>query len=192
MARWNWSPKWRSDIQRHLMNDAAKTNHISASEPATRKKRKGRIVAQKIVSADFAVTTVNMTNGGFRKQPCKECPWRKDIATHVFPEEAFRTSANTACDASTHIFGCHMSSTESPVACAGFLLRNADNNVAVRIATAFGRFDPADVSSSFPLYDSYRDMAIANGVAPDDPSLSDCRGNADPAPRPRRNITKTA
>lgn len=31
------------------------------------------------------------------------------------------------------------------------------------------------MSSDRPLYDSYRDMAIANGVAPDAPALDRCR-----------------
>jgi hypothetical protein len=73
-----------------------------------------------------------------------------------------------------------MSGTESPVACAGFLLQNADNNLAVRIASSVGRFDPDSVSSDVPLYEDYRAMAIANGVPPDDDAIAECRGNGEP------------
>jgi hypothetical protein len=163
---------------------------IPDSPPVRSKRPKARVIGQKVVSRDFAVTTVSMNDGGFRKNPCPECPWRKDVPTGVFPADAFRTSANTACDASVRIFACHMSGTEAPLACAGFLLQNADNNIAVRIASSMGRFDPDQVSSRAPLYDNYREMAIANGVDSDDASLADCRGNGEPF-RPRTDGSYT-
>lgn len=41
-----------------------------------------------------------------------------------------------------------------------------------------GRYDPSLVSDDgIALYDSYREMAVANGVPPDDPIIAPCRAN---------------
>lgn len=115
-----------------------------------------------------------------RRQPCEHCPWRSDLPPGTFPAQAYRHSANTAADAAFSTFACHMSGSRQPAVCAGFLLRNAEHNLGVRLAVNTGRYDPAGVSDGgFPLYDSYRAMAIANGVAADDPALAQCRGNHD-------------
>ncbi|MFC4859167.1 DUF6283 family protein [Actinophytocola glycyrrhizae] len=53
----------------------------------------------------------------------------------------------------------------------GFLLRGAAHNLSVRLHEPGGE----DVSSDRPRYDSYRDMAIANGVTPNAPALQRCR-----------------
>jgi hypothetical protein len=79
-----------------------------------------------------------------------------------------------------------MSGSDKPVTCAGFLLRNAANNLAVRLAAMQGRLLLPIKDSGFPLYDSYRDMAIANGVDPDDPALVRCRANDDGGKPKRR------
>lgn len=126
---------------------------------------------------DHQVVTLESRGAGFRKQPCPTCPWRVD-AVGEFPAEAFRHSARTAYDASTHVFSCHESGAEKPATCAGFLLRNADNNLGVRIAERMGRIDMAQVSDGgAELFPSYRAMAEANGVDPDDPILIPCREN---------------
>lgn len=127
---------------------------------------------------EHAVVTVNGRGGGNRMEPCEQCPWRADLPTGVFPAEAFRISAHTAYDGSMHQFGCHMSSPDHSQTCAGFLLRNADNNIGTRLTMIDGRYrQPAD--GGLPLYSSYREMAVANGVDPDDPVLSPCRDNGD-------------
>jgi len=57
-------------------------------------------------------------------------------------------------------------------------LRNADNNIGARLAAMHGEIDlsvledPGDA-----LFDSYREMAVANGVSADDPVLAPCRAN---------------
>jgi len=124
--------------------------------------------------------------GWNRREPCDQCPWRADLPTGVFPAEAFRISANTAYDASFNTFACHVTGSEKPATCAGFLLKNADNNLGVRIAAMRGDIKRPITDGGFPLYDSYRAMAEANGVAPDDPVLADCRGNHDSYRRPKR------
>ena len=127
------------------------------------------------VDADNQVVTVVGGNGTYMHRPCPGCPWRVD-QTGSFPAEAFRISANTAYDMATHVFGCHMAGKDNPATCAGFLLRGADHNMAVRLRYLKGEIDPDDISSDVELHASYRAMAIANGCDPDDPELRGCRG----------------
>lgn len=111
--------------------------------------------------------------GRYRRKPCSDCPWRID-ATGVFPAEAFRHSAATAYDMATHTFACHQSGTRRSATCAGFLLRGGDHNLNVRLGRMRGKYgDVAD--GGHALHPSYRAMAIANGVDPDEPVLAPCR-----------------
>jgi hypothetical protein len=69
-----------------------------------------------------------------------------------------------------------MSKTAAPLTCAGFLLSyGAQHNLLVRMALARGQLDLDKVNSNVPLFRTYREMAIANGVSPDDPVLRECR-----------------
>lgn len=128
---------------------------------------------------EFAVQTITSPAGDdreFCRRPCRQCPWRSDVPTGVFPAEAFRHSARTAYDMAQTTFACHTSGTDKPRTCAGFLLRGADHSLAVRLSMVQRRYDPREVEDGgFPLYESYRAMAEANGVAPDDPALGPCR-----------------
>jgi hypothetical protein len=65
--------------------------------------------------------------------------WRVD-ANGEFPAEAFRHSASTAYDMAQHTFACHESGSKKPATSAGFLLRGADHNLAVRLGFMTGRF----------------------------------------------------
>jgi hypothetical protein len=109
-----------------------------------------------------------------RIKPCQTCPWRKD-AVGEFPSEAFRISAHTAYDMAREPFACHSSGKSRPATCAGFLLRGADHNRSVRIAYIASRLTNDFHDGGHELFDSYRDMAIANGVDPDDPIIAPCR-----------------
>lgn len=113
----------------------------------------------------------------YRRTPCSDCPWRTD-ATGIFPAEAFRHSANTAYDMATKTFGCHQSGTHKPATCAGFLLRGADHNMSVRLGFMTGTFGQDIHADGLDLHEGYAEMAIANGVDPDDPVLT-------PIPRAR-------
>lgn len=140
--------------------------------------RKPRVTNRRMAGADHAVVTLA---GGradlYRRSPCGQCPWRKD-AVGVFPAEAFRHSASTAYDAAINTFACHESGQKAPATCAGFLLRNSANNVAVRLKAASGAIDLSSVSDGgVELFDSYREMAVANGVDPDDQVLQPCRAD---------------
>lgn len=110
-----------------------------------------------------------------RPQPCPKCPWRVD-AVGQFPAEAFRQSASTAYDMATNMFSCHDAGAKKPATCAGFLLRGADHNMAVRMKVVMREFSFAAVSDGgHELFESYRAMAIANGVPEDDPVIEPCR-----------------
>ena len=109
-----------------------------------------------------------------RREPCSDCPWRVD-APKLFPAAAFERLANTAYDMSLRMFTCHQSAVAKPVVCAGFLLRGAAHNLAVRLAYAKGRIGDDIHDGGHPLHDCYRDMAIANGMDADASALQRCR-----------------
>ncbi|WP_370964942.1 DUF6283 family protein [Amycolatopsis sp. cg9] len=131
----------------------------------------------------WGVITTTAPAGDYQSSPCARCPWLRDSPVGAFPPEVFRHSARTTYDLATHKFGCHASTREQPKTCAGFLLRGAAHNLSVRVHGP----DATAVSSDRPLYDNYREMAIANGVHPDDPALQQCRDSRayhDDAPAP--------
>ncbi len=120
------------------------------------------------------VLTIEGGKGSYRRKPCAGCPWRKD-QVGTFPAEAFRHSARTAYDMSEHAFGCHESGKDKPATCAGFLLRGAEHNLQVRLALIRGDIADDVSDGGHALHDSYRAMAEANGVDPQDPVLKPCR-----------------
>lgn len=104
-------------------------------------------------------------------KPCAECPWRTDVPVGKFPAERFEALASTSYDLAGTVFACHMSKAGGEFACAGFILQSSTHNMACRLA----RMPFDDVSSPYPLFDTYRGMAIANGVDEDSPVLDNCR-----------------
>jgi Family of unknown function (DUF6283) len=134
-----------------------------------------RVTEIRPAGEDHQVVTVVGGNSGYRRKVCSDCPWRKD-AVGKFPAEAFKHSANTSYDMSDHVFSCHQSGIKKPATCAGFLMRGADNNMAIRIKYIKGEITNDLVEEAdIPLHDNYREMAIANGVELDDESLRLCR-----------------
>lgn len=128
---------------------------------------------------DHQVVTVGSDKSGkkghlYRRKPCAKCPWRVD-AVGEFPAEAFKHSASTAYNMSDRTFGCHDSGTSKPATCAGFLLRGADHNLRIRMAYIKGEIQNDLDDAGMELFANYREMAVANGVDPDDPVLTDCR-----------------
>ena len=121
------------------------------------------------------VVTIRGGSGQYRRRPCGGCPWVV-ANTGSFPAEAFAHSASTAEDLSGHMFGCHESGTERPVTCAGFLLRGADHNMAVRMRAAAGQIDLGQVhEDGRELHPGYVTMSVANGLDSGDPELRNCR-----------------
>lgn len=144
-------------------------------------KRVVEIQDTKVCSDEYGVTTVVSRGGGKHERcvkPCEQCPWREDVPTGIFPPEAYRTSAPTSYDMSERTFACHMSGASTPRTCAGFLIRHGHHNLSVRLSAMTGRIHLDEVTDGgYPLYPSYREMAIANGVDADDPVLIAVRGD---------------
>ena len=140
------------------------------------RERAVRFLRTTVADANHVVHSIQGGMGDYCRNPCAQCPWRVD-QTGSFPAEAFRISANTAHDMSLRTFACHMRGTDTPAACAGFLLNGAADNLAVRVKRIKGKM--RDVSANgYRLHKSYRAMAVANGVAPNDPTLADCMPEA--------------
>lgn len=132
---------------------------------------------------EYGVTTL-LSKGGenhaYRHTPCEQCPWRKDSPIGAFPPDAYRHSARTAYDMADSTFSCHVAGKDKPQTCAGFLLQSAEHNMQVRIGLMTGRLDLSRLhDGGVSLYDSYREMAEANGVPADDPALKPCRPYVD-------------
>lgn len=137
-----------------------------------------RITNIRPAGAEHQVVTVEGGRSGlYRRQPCGSCPWRRD-AVGEFPAEAFRHSARTAHDMALETFACHASGTEKAAVCAGFLLRNSENNLGARLMEMRGELARQELQDGgHELFDSYREMAVANGVDPTDPVLRQCRAD---------------
>lgn len=73
-----------------------------------------------------------------------------------------------------HSFGCHVSGVTKPATCAGFILRGATHNLSARLHWGRGEWTGVH-DGGHALHESYRAMAVANGVEPDDPVLAPCR-----------------
>lgn len=138
------------------------------------KKENAQVTRIRPAGEGHQVVTIEGGRSAYRREPCSDCPWRID-ATGEFPPEAFRHSASTAYDMAQHVFACHQSGAEKPATCAGFLLRGADHNLSVRLKRMSGDIGDDVRDGGHALHDSYRDMAIANGVDPDDSVLDPCR-----------------
>ena len=154
--------------------------------------RRVKTIDQKMAGPDHAVTTVISEMTLFCRTPCADCPWRKD-AVWRFPPEAFINSANTGAvrisandphdvnaieleiNLASRMFGCHTAGTEKPAICAGYILEG-QASLGWRVAAAKGKFDPLKVTDNgLDLFKSYYDMAVANGVDPEDSRIDLCR-----------------
>ena len=141
--------------------------------------KKAKVVGRTKADANHEVISVVQSGETYRycRTPCAECPWRKDSPIGAFPAEAYRISAKTAYDMAQSTFACHMAGKDNPATCAGFLLQSSAHSFQVRMSLIKGRLDLSKVKSDVPLYGSYRKMAEANGVDPEDPVLKPCRGD---------------
>lgn len=136
-----------------------------------------RVLAVCPADDNNVVKTIEGGGAVFRRTPCPGCPWVVKN-TGSFPAEAFRLSAGTSYDMADHSFGCHERGSEKPTTCAGFLLRNAAHNLSVRLSVALHGWALRTLRQGRrKLHASYRAMAIANGVDPNDPVLARCRAN---------------
>ena len=161
-------------MSRAMEHDPAHLRANDASTRTERKRRKPVITNVRRAGTEHQVVTVEGGGLIYRRTPCSDCPWRKD-AVGVFPAEAFRHSAPTAYDMSQKQFACHQSPSTKPAICAGFLLRGADHNLAVRLLRIQGKIEDDVDEAGHELHANYSDMAIANGVDPTEQCLEKCR-----------------
>jgi hypothetical protein len=112
-----------------------------------------------------------------------------DIPIGKFAPDRFVALAHTAYDMSQVQFACHKSAEGEEFTCAGFLLAGGAHNLGVRLALHRGAIDLNAVQSPYPLFSSFRAMAIANGVEALHPSLNLCRddGSTKQCPPGRHN-----
>ncbi|WP_143658323.1 DUF6283 family protein [Embleya scabrispora] len=133
------------------------------------------VVARRAADHVWGVTTITGDDPpAVRERPCggvEPCPWRRDAPLGQFPPAAFELSAPTSAPGSTRRFGCHSSTPSHPRICAGWLLRGADGNPRIRELLRTGRLSPPELPDGMELYDSYTEMAVANGVDPGHPAL---------------------
>ena len=99
---------------------------------------------------------------------CDECPWRTDVPVGRFPPERFVALARTVRQQFGPVFACHKTEEGADTVCVGYLLRDGERSLTVRLAHAHGRFSFGTLKATGPLYESFAAMARANGVdAPD-------------------------
>ena len=117
------------------------SSRIMSSTQLPKSAPERQVIEVRPAGEDHRVVSVSGPEGPYRRRPCSDCPWRVDAAGE-FPAEAFRLSARTAADMSDHVFSCHQSGSQKPAVCAGFLLRGADHNLAVRLGYMRGGSRP--------------------------------------------------
>lgn len=96
---------------------------------------------------------------------CDECPWRKDVPVGRFAPERYVALAGTSKQDLGTIFTCHKTDEGgNEHACVGWLMVDGPENLVVRLAAANGDIDFDRLRARGELYDSYGEMAEANGV----------------------------
>lgn len=110
-----------------------------------------------------------------RDTPCPECPWNVKAEKGKFTVERYRSLAGSSKQELCCIFACHMSHEDHPIACAGYLAVCGGTSINVRLMQAYGHIDleRVKIPEDHVLYGSYGELAVANGVDPDDPVLDD-------------------
>lgn len=97
-------------------------------------------------------------------KPCDACPWRKDVPTGNFLPERYEQLRHTAEQGFHPVFACHKTIEGKEQVCAGYLIVVGAENFYVRLAIITGRLDLTKLSSPYPMYKDYEEMAEANGV----------------------------
>ncbi|MFJ4741340.1 DUF6283 family protein [Streptomyces sp. NPDC088775] len=157
-----------------LITDPEHDSEASPGLPSSRKG--GTVTQQRPADSVWGVTSVDYQGLPVaQRSPCagtERCPWRRDAVPGAFPAEAFRLSAPTSYPDSDRRFGCHSSSAEAPRVCAGWLLRGASGNQQVLKLLKAGVIEAPVLPAGVELYEDYVEMAVANGVAGEDPALA--------------------
>jgi hypothetical protein len=104
----------------------------------------------------------------YRRRPCAQCPWRRDVEPGQFPAERYEALAATSGKRSAEagitapMFACHKSPERREEACAGWLAAVGWNHLGVRVAVHLGRLPECALTpgEDWPeLFTDYEDMA---------------------------------
>jgi hypothetical protein len=112
-------------------------------------------------------------NGFAMTRTCSECPWLRSSAVGRFGPDRYEALANSCKPGWLRpVFACHKTPEgDGTRACAGMLLVVGRDSNAVRLALMKGVLDLDKIEASGPLYDSFIEMAVANGCDPDAPEF---------------------
>lgn len=100
-----------------------------------------------------------------RKQPCKNCPYRKDAPLAYWSIEEFKQLMDKEAEMMGTVYMCHK---KDGCACVGWLIdqeRRGVPSIALRLAMMKRRANYSmleALKSPAPLFDNIREMCIAN------------------------------
>jgi hypothetical protein len=114
-----------------------------------------------------AVASTHESTGFAMKRTCDECPFRKDVPVGKFPPERYQALESTCREGGfPAMFACHKTLEGHEKACAGFLIVHGLDNNRCRIQAIMGAWTPGEQVATGPLYESFDEMARANGYYP--------------------------
>lgn len=108
----------------------------------------------------------------YRRYPCRECPFRRDVEPGQFTAERFTALADTVGrpGAEAHLgapmFACHKTPEGKEQACAGWLAVCGSEHIGVRVAVAWGELPAESLApgDGWPeLFTTYDEMAERQG-----------------------------
>jgi uncharacterized protein DUF6283 len=98
---------------------------------------------------------------------CDECPWRTDVPVGRFPPERYEAlSSSVEQGFGNKMFACHKSPEDNMLACVGYVMNQLEVNIPnfeLRMALADGKIDPDKMQLVGPQYETFEQMAEANG-----------------------------
>lgn len=91
------------------------------------------------------------------KRPCKDCPWRTDIAPYLSAERVAEIVQAMAfqCHKTVDYSDDHPRQGEKPQQCAGLMLmlhRSGRANTIMQVGERLGAFSPCELDASSPVY----------------------------------------
>lgn len=95
---------------------------------------------------------------------CSNCPWLKSSPPGEFSVERYIALKPSMQQGFGCIFACHKSREGEEFACVGAILRGGLANFNMRVLVHRRHISLEDLRATGPLYDSFTEMARANGV----------------------------
>ena len=115
-------------------------------------------------------------------RPCSSCPYRRDVPSGIWATEEYeklRDYDKETWGQPMELFQCHQNDHDSAQArlCAGWVGCHGDQLLALRLAIAYQRIDPAvmDYTTPVPLFTSGAEAADHGEAGIDAPDDAACR-----------------